>query len=135
MKKRKKAAHFLSLPELACSPQNEALISAYLDLGCEVDLFTPGGSCDVRAYGDRVACRPVEYGLRWLLRHAILPFWRRYTLFSGTSEDPLAVVGSCLPFIDGLPLRWWMRLSPEATGGMHENPGNNYADLGCVEQN
>ena len=93
MKKRKKAAHFLSIPELACSPQNEALISAYLDLGCEVDLFTPGGSCDVSAYGDQVACRPVEYGLRWLLRHVILPFWRRYTLFSGTSEDPLAVVG------------------------------------------
>ena len=51
MKGKKKAAHFLLIPELACSPQNEALISAYLDLGCEVDLFTPGGSCDVSAYG------------------------------------------------------------------------------------
>ena len=93
MIKHNKVAHFLSTPELACSPQNEALISAYLDLGCEVDLFTPGGSCDVNGYGYRVACRPVEYGRRWLLRHALLPFWRRYCLFSGTSENPLAVVG------------------------------------------
>ena len=93
MIKGKKAAHFLLSPELACSPQNEALISAYLDVGCEVDLFTPGGSCDVGAYGSRVECRPVEYGNRWLLRNALLPSWRRYSLFSGTSEDPLAIVG------------------------------------------
>ena len=93
MAEKKKVAHFLLVPELACSPQNEALISAYLELGYEVDLFTPGGSCDVSAYGSRVACRPVEYGRRWLLRNALLPFWRRYSLFSGTSEDPLAVVG------------------------------------------
>jgi glycosyltransferase involved in cell wall biosynthesis len=35
----------------------------------------------------------VEYGRRWLFRNALSPFWRRYSLFSGTSEDPLAVVG------------------------------------------
>ena len=93
MAKGKRAAHFLLVPELACSPQNEALISAYLDLGYEVDLFTPGASCDIGAYSSRVACRPVEYGRRWLLRNALLPFWRRYSLFSGTSEDPLAIVG------------------------------------------
>ena len=91
--KNKKAAHFLRVPELAGSPPNEALISAYLELGYEVDLFTPGGSCNVDAYGSRVRCWPAEYGRRWLLRNAFLPFWRRYSLFSGTSEDPLAIVG------------------------------------------
>jgi glycosyltransferase involved in cell wall biosynthesis len=94
MKIEKRAAHFLLLPELACSPQNEALISAYLDLGYEIDLFAPNGSCDVSSYGLGVVCRPVEYGYRWLFRNALLPFWRRYNLFSGTSEDPLAVVGA-----------------------------------------
>jgi glycosyltransferase involved in cell wall biosynthesis len=93
METRKKVAHFLLVSELAGSPQNEALISTYLDLGYEVELFTPGGSCDVSYYGSRVVCRPVEYGRRWLFRNALLPFWRRYSLFSGTSEDPLAVVG------------------------------------------
>jgi hypothetical protein len=93
MNKAKKAAHFLLIPELACSPQNEALISAYLDLGYEVDLFTPGGSCDSSTYGSQVTCKPVEYGSRWLLSNALLPFWRRYSLFSGTSENPLAMVG------------------------------------------
>lgn len=93
MVKGKKVAHFLLSSELVCSPQNEALISAYLDLGYDVDVFTPGGSCDVSVYGSRVACSPVEYGRRWLLRNALLPFWRRYSLFSGTSEDPLAAVG------------------------------------------
>ena len=94
MRKRKKAAHFLLLPELSCSPQNEALVSAYLDLGYEVDLFTPGGSCDCSAYDSGVTCKPVEYGRRWLLRNVFLPFWRGYSFFSGTSEDPLAVVGT-----------------------------------------
>jgi glycosyltransferase involved in cell wall biosynthesis len=93
MAKGKKAAHFLRIPELAGSPPNEALISAYLELGYEVDLFTPGGSCDIGAYGSRVECRPAEYGRRWLLCNALLPFWGRYSLFSGTSEDPLAIVG------------------------------------------
>jgi glycosyltransferase involved in cell wall biosynthesis len=93
MAKGKKAAHFLRIPELAGSPPNQALISAYLELGYEVDLFTPGGSCDADAFGSRVGCRPVEYGHRWLLRNALLPVWRRYSLFSGTSEDPLAIVG------------------------------------------
>ena len=93
MIKEKKAAHFLLRSRAGLSPQNEALISAYLDVGYEVDLFTPGGSCDVGVYGSRVECRPVEYGSRWLLRNALLPSWRRYSLFSGTSEDPLAIVG------------------------------------------
>jgi hypothetical protein len=89
----KKVAHFLRIPELVRMPQTEALISAYLDLGYGVDFFVPGGRCDVSSFGDRVTYKPVEYGRRWLLRNALLPVWRRYSLFSGTSEDPLAAVG------------------------------------------
>jgi hypothetical protein len=93
IRKEKKVAHFVRIPELVGSPQNDALIGAYLDLGYGVDLFIPGAPCDVTSYGDRVTYKPVEYGRRWLLRNALLPLWHRYSLFSGTSEDPLAVVG------------------------------------------
>ena len=93
MIKKKSVAHFLLVAELADSPQNEALISAYLELGYNVDVFAPGNDCDISAYGPGVTRRPVEYGRKWLLRNAALPFWRRYSLFSGTSEDPLAVIG------------------------------------------
>lgn len=89
----KRAAHFLLIPELACSPPNEAIVSALLELGYEVDLFAPGGSFSTACYDSRVSARPVEYSKRWLLKNAWSPAWRKYQVFSGTSEDPLAVAG------------------------------------------
>src|SRR5262245_4238197 len=44
-------------------------------------------------YDPRVTYGQVEYVRVCILRNAVLPFWRRYSLFSGTSEDPLAIVG------------------------------------------
>jgi hypothetical protein len=90
----KRAAHFLLLPELAHSPPNEAIVSALLDLGYAVDLFAPNtGAAPASSYGPRVRELPVQYGRRWLTKNAASPAWRRYDVFSGTSEDPLAVVG------------------------------------------
>ena len=93
-----KAAHFLLTPELACSPPNEAIVSALLSLGYEVDLFAPGGPFSTTCYDSRVATHPVEYGKRWLLKNAWSSRWRKYGVISGTSEDPLAVAGviSCI---------------------------------------
>ena len=90
---KKKAAHFLLLPELAGSPPNEAIVHALLELGYDVDLYAPGGAFSTAAYGSRVSAFGVEYGRRWLLQNALSPRWREYQSFSGTSEDPLAVVG------------------------------------------
>lgn len=87
------AAHFLLIPELAHSPPNDAAVTALLDLGYAVDLYAPGGPFDVSRYGPGVRAFPVEYGYRWMLRHLWSPRWRRYACFSGTTEDPLAVVG------------------------------------------
>jgi hypothetical protein len=89
----RRIAHFLLKPELSCSPPNEALISAYLELGYAVDLYAPGGDCRTDYYGAAVSTRGVDYGRRWLLRHAWRPKWSQYSAFSGTSEDPLAIVG------------------------------------------
>jgi glycosyltransferase involved in cell wall biosynthesis len=86
-------AHFLLIPELAHSPPNDAAVRAWLDLGCEVDLFAPGGRFDVSRYGAGVRAMPVEYGYRWLARESWSPRWRGYSLFSGTTEDPMAAAG------------------------------------------
>jgi glycosyltransferase involved in cell wall biosynthesis len=90
--RRGRIAHFLRVPELSCSPPNEALISGYLELGYAVDLYVTG-DCHADAYGHLVSTGTVEYGKRWLLRNVWRPKWSRYAAFSGTAEDPLAVVG------------------------------------------
>lgn len=100
--KRKKAAHFLLHPELAASPPNEAIVHSLLELGYLVDLFTPGGRLSSNPYGTGVAAYAVEYGRRWLATHALSPRWRSYSVFSGTSENPLAVMGA-LAFLSGRP--------------------------------
>jgi hypothetical protein len=95
-KSNKGAAHFLRIPELAYSPPNDAIVNALLELGYEVDLYSPGGHFAVNAadpYGARVRVYPVEYGKRWLLKNALSAYWRQYRMFSGTAEDPMAVVG------------------------------------------
>jgi glycosyltransferase involved in cell wall biosynthesis len=90
----KTAAHFLLIPELAYSPPNDAIVSALLGLGYKVDLFAPGGSFSVDQYGPNVGCGNVEYNNEWILKNLFSPRWRKYDLFSGTAEDPMAVVGA-----------------------------------------
>ncbi|MFN9990553.1 MAG: hypothetical protein ACK549_09945 [Cyanobacteriota bacterium] len=93
MNKRLKAAHFLLIPELMCSPPNKAIISAYLELGYSVDIFSPGRPNEPQYYGENVRIFGVEYTWIWILRNIISLKWLSYKCFSGTSEDPLAVVG------------------------------------------
>jgi glycosyltransferase involved in cell wall biosynthesis len=90
---RPRIAHFLLVPELAGSPPNRAALDAYRDLGFHIDLYAPRGGPDVSDLGEHVSALPVEYGVRWLARHAASPRWRRYSAFSGTTEDPQAVAG------------------------------------------
>jgi hypothetical protein len=88
-----RVAHFLLFPKLFMAPWNEALLDAYAELGFEVDLFSGPGEPNTSARGNGYAWETVEYGKRWLLRNAASPKWRKYDAFSGTSENPLAVVG------------------------------------------
>ncbi len=88
-----KAAHFLLMPKLAYSPPNEAIVQALLSLGLEIDIFAPGEQLDVSAYGDKVKAYPAHYGYKWLIQNCFLPKWRQYSIFSGTTEDPMAAVG------------------------------------------
>ena len=78
----KNAAHFLLIPELAGSPPNDAIVSALGELGYNVDLYAPGGDL------------PVEYSNKWILNNLFSSRWKKYDLFSGTAEDPMAVTGA-----------------------------------------
>ena len=48
--KRKKAAHFLLIPELLHSPPNEAIINAYINNGYAIDIYTPGRLPETTSY-------------------------------------------------------------------------------------
>lgn len=93
-----KAAHFLLVSELALSPPNEAIVSALLELGLDVDLFAAGAVAGECGYGPRVQIYPANFGKRWLIQNIVNGRWRNYVSYSGTSEDPLGIVGS-LSFI------------------------------------
>lgn len=91
---RPAAAHFLLWPELAESPPNEALVSALLELGYRVDLFSPPPAPKLDEYGPNISWYPVEYRSRWLARNLLSSKWRRYRVYSGTTEVPMAVAGA-----------------------------------------
>jgi len=88
-----KAAHFLLIPELLYSPPNDAIINAYLESGYDVDVFSPGKLDYPTQYGLRVKTYTVSYTWSWILKNLISFRWFSYDWMSGTSEDPLAVVG------------------------------------------
>ncbi len=84
---RRRAAHFLLNPDLAGSPPNEAIVAGLRELGYTVDLFAAGNAGVTGVTGI------VEYGNRWIAKNVLSGRWRSYDLFSGTTEDPMAVVG------------------------------------------
>ena len=90
----KRAAHFLLMPSLANSPPNNALINVLLSLGYQVDVFAPGADVDLKRYGQGVRAMSVSYGYRWMMRNGLSRRWLGYSLFSGTTEDPMAVAGN-----------------------------------------
>ena len=92
-RRQRRAAHFLLVPELLYSPPNQAIIEALLSCGYRVDVFSPGTPQDPSDYGPDVTTHRANYTMRWLGRHLLDRRWWSYACFSGTSEDPLAVVG------------------------------------------
>lgn len=90
---KKRAAHFLLIPELIHSPPNYAIINAYIQNNYNVDIYTPGNTPAKTIYGDSVRIYPVEYSWIWIIKNLIRVRWLSYDLVSGTSEDPLGIVG------------------------------------------
>ena len=91
--KKRNAAHFLLIPELLHSPPNDAIINAYLENNYLVDIYTPGDLPKVIRYGSGVRIFRVDYSWSWIIRNAVRLKWLSYNIISGTSEDPLLIVG------------------------------------------
>jgi glycosyltransferase involved in cell wall biosynthesis len=89
----KRAAHFLLIPELLYSPPNRAIIEALLSSGYEVHVFSPGLASSSTEYGPKVITHTASYSFRWVATVIFQPFWWSVNCISGTSEEPLAVVG------------------------------------------
>lgn len=116
---RPAVAHFLLWPELANSPPNEALISALLELGYRVDLFSPPPAPELRDYGPSVSWHPVEYRGQWLARNLLSSRWRGYRVYSGTTEKPMAVAGA----LATRALRPLLTLADEIHAGTYATKG------------
>lgn len=93
MLKKKRAAHFVSAAYLVDNPSNNAFICALLELGYAVDVFTPATELNLSQYGPEVRALHADFGYRWMMRRMFSIRWLRYSLFSGTTEDPMAVAG------------------------------------------
>jgi hypothetical protein len=91
--KKRFAAHFLLIPELLYSPPNEAIVNALIEEGYEVDIYSPYLLPSQTEYGDGVKTFQVNYSWVWIVRNLSKRQWRKYSVYSGTSEDPIAVVG------------------------------------------
>lgn len=91
--KKKRVAHFLLIPELLYSPPNNAIITAYIEEGFGVDIYAPGLDVISTSYGINIRTFKVDYSWLWIVRNIISKRWARYSWISGTSEDPLAIVG------------------------------------------
>jgi hypothetical protein len=89
----KRAAHFLLIPELLYSPPNRAIIEALLASDYEVHIFSPNLTSSSTEYGPNVVAHTASYSFRWVAKAILDPFWWSISCLSGTSEDPLAVVG------------------------------------------
>jgi glycosyltransferase involved in cell wall biosynthesis len=89
----KRAAHFIGSPYLVDNPSNHSLISALLEHDFTVDVFSSDPSLDLSHYGPKLSAHHAQYGYRWLAANLIHPRWLRYSLFSGTTEDPMAAAG------------------------------------------
>lgn len=79
-------AHFMLHSVLTGSPPNVALKRAFNDLGFVIEEYAPLAEHTAEQ-------QPVEYGLRWVLKHIFSFRWRKYSVISCTSEDPIFVAG------------------------------------------
>jgi hypothetical protein len=89
----KTVAHFLLIPELLYSPPNDAIIQAYSRKGYRIDVFAPNATETQTLYGNHVRLLSVSYTWIWIVKNILSFRWFDYEIISGTSEDPLAVVG------------------------------------------
>lgn len=89
----RRVAHIVQNPYLLGSPPNEAFLAAYQSLGYEVDLYSTWSEDQTHIVRIGINLKSIEFSQRWILKNVFRPVWRRYAIFSATTEDPLAPAG------------------------------------------
>lgn len=89
-----RAAHFLLHEQLLDSPPNAAMVQCYREMGLEVDVFAPAWSSSAPVQAGTAAQGVATYRATWLARNAARRGWRRYAVFSATSDAPIPVAAA-----------------------------------------
>ena len=92
-KKTRKAAYFLLTHQYYGRPLDEGVVRALLSAGYEIDMFASALPEVDNIYPPTVRFLVVQYRLGWLRQNLNPIHWRKYDLFLGTSDLPMAVVG------------------------------------------
>ncbi len=87
----KRAAYFQLKESYFGRPFDDGIVRALLDLGYEIDIYAPDGDLPQQLYDERVRRLSVDYRRSWLTKH--LGLARRYDLFLGTADVPMAFAG------------------------------------------
>ncbi len=81
----KYVAHFLLNSFLQTSPPNDAMSRVYTQHGFKVDMFAPEN------HAKSETLQEAHYGVRWIVANVFKRKWRKYSAFSCTTEEPVAV--------------------------------------------
>lgn len=88
----KRAAYFELKADYFGRPFDDGIVRALLALDYEIDIYAPDGELPQQLNGDRVRRKAVDYRRSWLTQH--LKLARRYDLFLGTADVPMAFAGT-----------------------------------------
>ncbi|HXX80592.1 MAG TPA: hypothetical protein VEI46_03535 [Thermodesulfovibrionales bacterium] len=90
---KRRAAYFLARTDYLGRPLDDGVIHALLKADFVVDLFVPGDVTQQTIYPFDVNLVQVDYRVSWLWQHMNPRRWRRYHLFLGTCDLPMAFAG------------------------------------------
>ena len=90
---KRRAAYFLARPDYFGRPLDDGVIRALLKADFMVDVFVPGDVCQQTIYPSDVNLLQVDYRIDWLWKHMNPGRWRKYHLFLGTCDLPMAFAG------------------------------------------
>ena len=90
---KKKAAYFFLSRNYIGRPFDDSIINALLELNYEIDIYAPNIIKEENKINNFTQCYPVEYRLNWLKKHFNFKYWKKYNLFLGTADLPMAIVG------------------------------------------
>jgi len=90
---KRRAAYFLARTDYFGRPLDDGVIRALLKADFMVDVFMPGDIGQQSIYPSDVNLLRIDYRAAWLRRHMNPGEWRKYRVFLGTCDLPMAFAG------------------------------------------